>query len=63
VPRGEAGTALAASDARVAKEAESRAAYVAGELSLDRNQLRDVLDELGVRYLTATEYEAEHGRE
>jgi 4-hydroxy-4-methyl-2-oxoglutarate aldolase len=46
----------------VAKEAESRAAYQAGELSLDRNELRDVLDELGVRYLTAAEYEAEHGR-
>ncbi|HEU4755578.1 MAG TPA: 4-carboxy-4-hydroxy-2-oxoadipate aldolase/oxaloacetate decarboxylase [Agromyces sp.] len=63
VPRGEAGSALAASDARVAKEADSRAAYVAGELSLDRNRLRGVLDELGVRYLTAAEYEAEHGRE
>ena len=62
VPRGAAGSALAASDARVAKEADSRAAYVAGELSLDRNRLRGVLDELGVRYLTAAEYEAEHGR-
>ena len=63
VPRGEAGSALAAADARVAKEADSRAAYVAGELSLDRNRLRGVLDELGVRYLTAAEYEAEHGRQ
>lgn len=63
VPRGDAGSALAAADARVAKEADSRAAYVAGELSLDRNRLRGVLDELGVRYLTAAEYEAEHGRE
>lgn len=62
VPRAGAGTALAAADARVAKEADSRAAYVAGELSLDRNRLRGVLDELGVRYLTAAEYEAEHGR-
>lgn len=63
VPRARAGTALAAADARVAKEADSRAAYVAGELSLDRNKLRGVLDELGVRYLTAAEYEAEHGRD
>ena len=63
VPRGDAGSALAAADARVAKEADSRAAYVAGELSLDRNRLRGVLDELGVRYLTAAEYEAEHGRD
>ena len=45
--------ALAASDARVAKEAASRAAYQRGELSLDRNNLRPVLADLGVRYLTA----------
>ncbi|MGR0221389.1 4-carboxy-4-hydroxy-2-oxoadipate aldolase/oxaloacetate decarboxylase [Agromyces sp. ZXT2-6] len=63
IPRADAGAALAASDARVAREAESRTAYLAGELSLDRNRLRGVLDELGVRYLTAAEYEAEHGRE
>lgn len=62
VPRGEVDSALAAADARVAKEAASRAAYVAGELSLDRNRLRGVLDDLDVRYLTAAEYEAEHGR-
>ena len=62
VPRGGARTALEAADARVAKEAESRAAYRAGELSLDRNRLRGVLDGLGVRYLTAAEYEADHGR-
>ena len=48
--------ALAASDARVAKEAASRAAYQAGELSLDRNKLRPVLAELGVRYLTEGEF-------
>lgn len=63
VPRGDVKSALDAADARVAKEAESRAAYLAGELSLDRNKLRGVLDELGVRYLTAAEYEAEHGRD
>jgi 4-hydroxy-4-methyl-2-oxoglutarate aldolase len=62
VPRADVKSALEAADARVAKEAESRAAYLAGELSLDRNKLRGVLDELGVRYLTAAEYEAEHGR-
>jgi 4-hydroxy-4-methyl-2-oxoglutarate aldolase len=63
VPPGDVTSALAAADARVAKEAESRAAYLAGELSLDRNKLRGVLDELGVRYLTAAEYEAQHGRD
>lgn len=60
VPRADAQTARAAADARVLKEAESRAAYLAGELSLDRNRLRGVLDELGVRYLTSAEYEASH---
>jgi len=60
VPRAEAPAARAAAEARVLKEAESRAAYLAGELSLDRNRLRGVLDELGVRYLTSAEYEASH---
>jgi 4-hydroxy-4-methyl-2-oxoglutarate aldolase len=62
IPRGDAKTALDAADARVAKEAESRAAYLAGELSLDRNKLRGVLEEQGVRYLTEAEYEVHHGR-
>jgi 4-hydroxy-4-methyl-2-oxoglutarate aldolase len=62
VPRGDVTTALDAADARVAKEAESRAAYLAGELSLDRNKLRGVLEEQGVRYLTEAEYEVHHGR-
>jgi 4-hydroxy-4-methyl-2-oxoglutarate aldolase len=62
VPRGAARAALEAAEARVAREAESRAAYRAGELSLDRNRLRGVLDGLGVRYLTAAEYEAGDGR-
>ena len=53
VPRAGAAEALAAADARVEKEAASRAAYQAGELSLDRNDLRPVLAELGVRYIDA----------
>lgn len=63
VPRRAAPAALEAAGARAAKEAESRAAYLAGELSLDRNRLRGVLDGLGVRYLSAAEYEADddHG--
>lgn len=60
VPRGDAQAVLAAADARVAREAESREAYRAGELSLDRNRLRGVLDGLGVRYVGAAEYEAGH---
>jgi 4-hydroxy-4-methyl-2-oxoglutarate aldolase len=62
VPREAASATLAASDARVAREAESRAAYQAGELSLDRNRLRPVLEDLGIVYVSAARFEAEHGR-
>ncbi|MGC5169170.1 4-carboxy-4-hydroxy-2-oxoadipate aldolase/oxaloacetate decarboxylase [Micromonospora sp. DT81.3] len=62
VARESAGEALAAADARVQKEAASRAAYERGELSLDRNDLRSVLRDLGVQYMTQTEYEAQSGR-
>ncbi|WP_345751601.1 4-carboxy-4-hydroxy-2-oxoadipate aldolase/oxaloacetate decarboxylase [Microbacterium rhizophilus] len=59
VPRLEAGAALAAAEARVAKEEADRAAYGSGaELSLDRKGLRALLSELGVRYVS----QAEHGR-
>ena len=58
VPRGDAGTVLAAADARVEREAASRAAYQRGELSLDRNDLRGVLSDLGVEYMTQAEYDA-----
>lgn len=55
VPRSDVADALAKSDARTEKEAESRAAYQGGELSLDRNNLRGVLDDLGVRYVAAAD--------
>jgi 4-hydroxy-4-methyl-2-oxoglutarate aldolase len=58
VPRGDVQTAREAADARVMKEAQARAAYLSGELSLDRNRLRRVLDDLGVRYVSAAEYSA-----
>ncbi|WP_247048051.1 4-carboxy-4-hydroxy-2-oxoadipate aldolase/oxaloacetate decarboxylase [Arthrobacter rhizosphaerae] len=58
VPRHSARSVCEAADARVVKEAVSRAAYLAGELSLDRNKLRGLLDDLGVRYVTASEYSA-----
>jgi 4-hydroxy-4-methyl-2-oxoglutarate aldolase len=58
VPRRAVRTACEAADARVLKEAESRRAYLAGELSLDRNRLRGLLDDLGVRYVSAAEYSA-----
>jgi len=61
VPRREARAVLEAADARAAKESESRAAYRTGELSLDRNRLRALLDGLGVRYVNAAEYDAGQG--
>ncbi len=38
---------------RAEREDESRAAFARGELSLDRNGLRPLLDQLGVRYVSA----------
>ncbi|MDO8381359.1 MAG: 4-carboxy-4-hydroxy-2-oxoadipate aldolase/oxaloacetate decarboxylase [Microbacterium sp.] len=61
VPRADAESVLAASDSRVEKEAADRAAYQGGELSLDRKGLRDVFRDLGGRYVTESEFEAEHG--
>lgn len=58
VPRDSAASARAAADARIEKEAASRAAYQAGVLSLDRNDLRPVLADLGVRYITQAEYDS-----
>ncbi|GAA5086034.1 4-carboxy-4-hydroxy-2-oxoadipate aldolase/oxaloacetate decarboxylase [Microbacterium yannicii] len=64
VPRRGAESALAAADARLAKEEADRAAYRSGDLSLDRKGLRPLLGELGVEYLTQADWEArdrEHG--
>jgi 4-hydroxy-4-methyl-2-oxoglutarate aldolase len=57
VPRLRAAAALQAADARVRREAASRAAYESGELSIDRNDLRGVLAGLGVTYTTQAEYD------
>jgi len=48
VPRAYAEQALAASRARAEKEAGTRKRYTAGELSMDVNDLRPVLERLGV---------------
>ncbi|MEF2976043.1 4-carboxy-4-hydroxy-2-oxoadipate aldolase/oxaloacetate decarboxylase [Subtercola sp. YIM 133946] len=56
VPRAEAASALAAAEARVAKEAGAREAYRTGDLSLDRNDLRGVLADLGVQYVSQSEW-------
>ena len=58
VPRPGAAAALAAADARLAKEEADRAAYRGGDLSLDRKGLRPLLTELGVEYLTQADWEA-----
>ncbi len=53
VPRAEAGQALAAAQARVAKEEQNRKALAEGQLGLDLYGLRDKLAARGVEYVTA----------
>ncbi|SFC18671.1 4-hydroxy-4-methyl-2-oxoglutarate aldolase [Nocardioides terrae] len=52
VPRAQVPATVAASQARVAKEEASRAAFRSGELGLDRYGLRPLLSDLGVAYKT-----------
>lgn len=59
VPRERAREAVERSEAREAKEAKSRAAFLDGQLGLDRYGLREKLKELGVEYKTFEEYEGE----
>jgi 4-hydroxy-4-methyl-2-oxoglutarate aldolase len=56
VPLDRAAETLAAARARAAKEAANRLRYQAGEISMDLNGLRPVLEDLGVRYLSQEEY-------
>jgi 4-hydroxy-4-methyl-2-oxoglutarate aldolase len=56
VPRGEAGHALAAAQARAAKEADTRMALAGGQVGLDLYGLRATLAARGVEYVTAEEY-------
>jgi len=62
VPRERVGEAVDAARARAARESANRARYAAGELSMDLNGLRPVLERLGVRYVTQVEFEAGDGR-
>ena len=55
VPRG-----VELSRERTANEAEARQAFRTGELGLDRYGLRARLASLGVRYVTAEDYAADH---
>lgn len=61
VPRERARAVAEASEAREAKEAKSRAAFLDGELGLDRYGLRDTLKRLGVEYRTYEEYVSDAG--
>ena len=53
VPRADAGQALAAAQARVAKEEQNRKALADGQLGLDLYGLRDKLAARGVEYIPA----------
>jgi 4-hydroxy-4-methyl-2-oxoglutarate aldolase len=59
VRREDVQSGLEASRARLEKEAAAREAFAQGQLGLDRYGLREKLEALGVRYLTAEEYEKE----
>jgi 4-hydroxy-4-methyl-2-oxoglutarate aldolase len=59
VRREDVQTGLEASQARLEREAAAREAFAQGQLGLDRYGLREKLEALGVRYLTAEEYEKE----
>lgn len=56
VPREQIADVLERSRARLAKEADARAGYQQGKLSLDHNGLRPLLEGLGVSYVTQREH-------
>jgi 4-hydroxy-4-methyl-2-oxoglutarate aldolase len=56
VPRIRAADVLAASQAREEKEAKARARYLAGEIALDVNDMRPLLEKAGVRYVDHATY-------
>ncbi|MEZ3179599.1 4-carboxy-4-hydroxy-2-oxoadipate aldolase/oxaloacetate decarboxylase [Streptomyces pimonensis] len=58
VPRERARRTAEASEAREVKEAGARAAFVEGQLGLDRYGLREKLKQLGVTYQSYDEYTA-----
>jgi 4-hydroxy-4-methyl-2-oxoglutarate aldolase len=59
VPRERARETAERSAAREAKEAATRAAFIEGQLGLDRYGLRETLKRLGVEYRTYEEHEGE----
>jgi len=59
VPRARAHETVERSKAREAKESATRAAFIDGQLGLDRYGLRDTLKNLGVEYKTYEDYAGE----
>jgi 4-hydroxy-4-methyl-2-oxoglutarate aldolase len=59
VPRADVPRALTAGQARIDKEAASRAAFQTGELGLDRYGLRDQLPDFGIEYVTHEKWAAD----
>lgn len=55
VPRRLAAEALVAAKARAEREAATRRRYEAGEISMDVNELRPVLEQLGINYVAYEE--------
>lgn len=62
VARQEVPAAVDASRARVAKEDQTRAALAAGQLGLDRYELRALLERLGVEYVSYAEWQRDERR-
>src|SRR4051812_13482662 len=61
VSRTDVPRAIAASQARIEKEAASRTAFQNGELGLDRYGMRQRLPDLGIEYISFEEYQKENG--
>jgi 4-hydroxy-4-methyl-2-oxoglutarate aldolase len=62
VPRLDAAHVLQAAEARSKKEAASRERYAAGEISLDVNNMRPMIEAAGVRYVDHETYLKERRR-
>ncbi|MEQ4567204.1 4-carboxy-4-hydroxy-2-oxoadipate aldolase/oxaloacetate decarboxylase [Paenarthrobacter sp. CAP02] len=59
VPRRQAALVLAASKAREEKEAKARSRYQAGEIALDVNNMRPLLEKAGIRYISYEDWTQE----
>jgi 4-hydroxy-4-methyl-2-oxoglutarate aldolase len=62
VPRLRAPEVLVAARARSAREETLQARYAAGEIALDVNDMRPLLEQAGLRYVTHAEHQREQGR-